>query len=288
MTLWLDMLGSQTRYLQTPSYGKTRILEAGMDNPDKLIFLHGVGGHAEAYSRNIVPLSDRFHCIAYDYPGHGLSAKINMQYTPQVLVDHLRELLDTLGIERANLSGESLGGWVSGLFATRYPQRVKRLMLNTAAGLPILTEQGRKDLQDLVDLTSRATTQGPPTYDSVQKRMQWLFHPDNYGMISDELINTRLACYTQPGMKEVAPKVLGIIAMHDDHLIPLHEIQCETLFLWTRDNPVHDIDCAKSSATQIPGSQLYIMQAPAAHWPQYEAPEEFNRVTGDFFATGSI
>lgn len=288
MSLWLDMMGAQTRFVETPSYGKTRIFEAGMENPEKLLFLHGVGGHAEAYARNIVPLSDHFHCIAYDYPGHGLSDKINMTYTPQVLVDHLRELLDTFGIEQANLSGESLGGWVSGLFATIYPQRVKRLMLNTAAGLPIITEQGRRDLADLVELTSKATTQGPPTFESVQKRMEWLFHPDNYSMITEELVNTRLTCYTQPGMKEVAPKVLAIIGMHDDHLIPLDKVQCETLFLWTKDNPVHDIDCAKNSSAQIPGSQLYVMEAPAAHWPQYEAPEEFNKVTRQFFTTGTI
>jgi len=64
-----------------------------------------------------------------------------------LLVEHLAQLMDALGLEKANLSGESLGGWVAGLFAAQHPERVERLMLNTAAGLPILTDQGRNDIQ---------------------------------------------------------------------------------------------------------------------------------------------
>ena len=56
-------------------YGKTRIVEAGKGNKETLIFLHGVGGHCEAYAKNVVTLSDEFHVVAYDYVGHGLSDK---------------------------------------------------------------------------------------------------------------------------------------------------------------------------------------------------------------------
>lgn len=290
MSLWLDFMGSEIRYIETPNYGKTRIAEAGRGNKETIIFLHGVGGHLEAYAKNIVALSDRFHVIAYDYISHGLSDRLpDIEYTPLVFVDHLRELMDSMGIDKANLSGESMGGWVSGLFAVKYPERVHRLNFNTAAGLPIITEKGRKELQDLVDLTAKATTQGPPSFDSIKNRMKWLFHPANHdSMITDELVNTRLTCYSQAGSKETAPKVLAMIGMHDDFLIPMEKIKAETLFLWTEDNPCHDIECAKNSAAKIPGSQLYIMKKDSAHWPQYESPEEFNKVARQFFSTGKI
>ena len=174
------------------------------------------------------------------------------------------------------------------MFAAAHPERVQRLILNTSAGLPILTDKGRQDLQDLINLSRKAATQGPPSYDSILNRMKWLFHPQNHHMISDELVNTRLRFYSQPMMKDIAPRVLAMISMHDDYLIPLEQIRAETLFLWTTDNPVHDVETARRSAAQVPGAKLYVIKADAAHWPQYEAPEEFNGVVARFLASGEI
>lgn len=288
MSLWLDMLGTTIRFVETESFGTTRIAEAGMEHDKTLLFMHGIGGHLEAYARNIAALSDEFHTVAYDYVGHGLSNKMEMDYSPLVLVEHLAELMDALQIERAHLCGESLGGWVAGHFARLYPQRIDRLILNTSAGLPIITDKGRAELQDLIDLSRKATGHGPPTYESIENRMKWLFHPNNHHMISDELINTRLTLYSQPVMKDVAPRVLAMIPAHDDFLIPLAEIKCDTLFLWTEDNPVQDVETARRSSAQVPGSLLYVMKKDSAHWPQYEAPEEFNRVVRQFLADGTI
>ncbi len=288
MSLWLDMLGTTIRSVDTPTFGATRIAEAGQTRGETVIFLHGIGGHLEAYAKNLVPLADRFHTIAYDYVGHGLSNKVVMDYSPLVLVDHLVELMDALGIERAHLCGESLGGWTAGHFAGLHPERIGRLILNTSAGIPIVTDKGRAEQQELIDLSRKATGSGPPTMESIENRMKWLFHPNNHHMISEELVKTRLTFYSQPIMKDVAPRVLAMIPMHDDFLIPLDRIACDTLFLWTRDNPVHDVETARRSSAQVAGSLLYVMAADAAHWPQYEAPEEFNDVVRRFLTTGQI
>ncbi|MCP5200259.1 MAG: alpha/beta fold hydrolase [Gammaproteobacteria bacterium] len=288
MSLWLDLLGATIRTVDTKTWGATRVAEAGLEHPETVIFLHGIGGHLEAYAKNVVALADRFHTVAYDYIGHGLSAKPVIDYSPLVLVQHLAELMDALGLERAHLCGESLGGWTSGLFAVHHPGRVGRLILNTAAGLPIVTEQGRRDIAELIALSAKAATQGPPTYASILARMQWLFHPDNHAMISEELVDTRLRFYSQAAMRDVAPRVLAMIAMHDDYLIPLEDIRAETLFLWTEDNPVHDVATARAGAARVPGARLYVMQAASAHWPQYEAPQEFNDVVGRFLASGAV
>jgi HOMODA hydrolase len=285
MSLWLDLLGAEIRFVDTPSFGRVRIAEAGRGK-EPLLFLHGIGGHLEAYAKNVVPLAADFHTIAYDYVGHGLSA-LRPFDSPLVLVEHLQELLNVLGIQQANLSGESLGGWVSGHFAVRHPQRVKRIMLNTAAGIPIATEKGRADLEALKALSAK-NVQQTPTTESVRARMHWLFHPKNHGMVDDELVGTRLRFYLQPEMREVMPKVLSMIPRHDEFLIPLERVQCETLFLWTADNPVHDVESARRACAQVARGQFYLMKSDAAHWPQYEAAEEFNAVTRKFFATGRI
>jgi HOMODA hydrolase len=286
MSLWLDLLGAEIRFVDTPTFGKIRVAEAGRGN-EPLIFLHGIGGHLEAYAKNVVPLADRFHTVAFDYVGHGLSEKKVLDYTPLTFVDQLGELLDALGMARVHLSGESLGGWVTALFAARHPERVHRIMLNTTAGIPILTEKGRTDLENLKALSQKSVGQ-TPTLESVRARMAWLFHRNHQHLLTDELVRTRLRFYEQPAQREVAPRILGLIGRHDDFLIPLEKIRCETLFLWTLDNPVHDVECARQACARVARGQLYVMKGDSAHWPQYEAAEEFNEVTRRFFTSGTI
>jgi pimeloyl-ACP methyl ester carboxylesterase len=287
MSLWLDFFGAEIRYVDTPGFGRIRIAEAGRGHAETIVFQHGMNGHLEAYAKNLMALSDQFHVIAFDYVGHGLSDKTIDVYNPLVLAEQLRELMDALGLASAHLSGESLGGWVSGLFAAKYPQRVRRLMLNTAAGIPVISEKGQQDLQTFMEL-NRRNVDTVPSRASVLARMQWLMHPSNHHLLHDELVDLRLRIYLAPQTRRVAPTINAMIARHDDYLIPLRELQCETLLLWTQDNPIHDVAAARSAAAQVPQAQVYLMQADAAHWPQYEAPDEFNAVARTFFATGQL
>jgi pimeloyl-ACP methyl ester carboxylesterase len=263
MSLWIDMLGTEIRFVQTKSFGRIRIAEAGDKSAPAIIFQHGINGHLEAYAKNLIPLSSEFRVIAFDYVGHGLSDKPVLEYSPHLLVEQLAELMDALDLQRAHLSGESLGGWVSGLFAAKYPHRVDKLMLNTAAGLPVVSEKGKADLQNLMALNAR-NVNNVPTPESVR-------------------LDLRLGIYLRPDTRVVAPIINAIISRHDDYLIPLDKIACPTLFLWTLDNPIHDLETARASQARIPGSELYVMEGDSAHWPQYEAPDEFNEVAARFF-----
>jgi pimeloyl-ACP methyl ester carboxylesterase len=287
MSLWLDFLGTQVRYVATPTYGRIRIAEAGMGNKDVIIFQHGLNGHLEAYAKNLNALSDQFHVIALDYVGHGLSDKKVSEYNPDVFADQLRETMDVLKIERAHLSGESLGGWVSGLFAAKYPQRVGRLMLNTAGGIPVVSAKGKQDMANFMAL-NKANVDAVPNRQSVTARMQWLMHPNNHHLLVEELIDLRLAIYLRPDTRAVAPKINAVIQRHDDFLIPLEKLQCPTLFLWTADNPIHDLEAGRSAAAKVKDSQFYLMKGDSAHWPQYEQPQEFNAVARSFFTSGRL
>ncbi len=282
MSLWLDMLGTEIRFVQTRNFGRIRIAEAGDPNAETILFQHGINGHLEAYAKNLIALSADFHVVAFDYVGHGLSDKPQLEYTPPLLAEQLGELMDALGLESAHLSGESLGGWVSALFAIKYPQRVKRLMLNTAGGLPVVSAKGKADLQNLISLNER-NVNNVPTEQSVKARLEWLMHENNRHLVNEELIALRLGIYLRPETRAVAPTINRIINRHDEFLIPVERLTCPTLFLWTLDNPIHDLETARAAVARVPDSQLYIMRGDAAHWPQYEVPAEFDRVTREFF-----
>lgn len=292
MTIWLDFLGAEIRYVELPTYGRTRIAEAGKGKAETLILMHGIGGHLEAYAKNVVALGEHYHVVAFDYVGHGLSAKkTDIDYSIADYVEQLRELMDALDIQRAHISGESLGGVVAGAFAVRYPQRIRRAVLNTTGGIPVVSAQGRDDLKKLAELSERSFGQAP-SFESIRARMQWLLYEGNWHLLSDELIATRLAFYASAGYQQCAPLIYARLKKVKEggtpDMIELEKVQCETLLLWTTHNPIHDVAAAESALPRLPRGQLYVMQTAAGHWPQYEDPAEFNAVLLKFLASGQL
>jgi HOMODA hydrolase len=293
LSIWLDLFGAEVRYIDTPSFGRTRIIEAGRGKPQALVLLHGIGGHAEAYSKNVLPLAEHYHVVAFDAVGHGLSAKpTDIKYGMGDYAQQLGELMDALGIERAHLSGESLGGAISSYFANQYPARVQRLVLNTTAAIPIVTEQGHRDLENLAELSNR-TTGKPASEETVRARIEWLIYKDNWHLITDELVQNRLAIYSREDYRRSAPLVFARLnqkkpAESGKHegMIDLEALSCETLLFWTKHNPVHDVPAAEAALKRLRKGSLYVMKGEAAHWPQYEHPDEFNTVIHKFLETG--
>ena len=111
----------------------TRVLEAG--SGPALVLSNGMTGHLECYARTIRALASDFRVICHDSIGHGFTDKPNERYTLPLYSKQLLGLLNALGIERALLSGESLGAWMSAWFASEHPERVERLVLNTPGNI---------------------------------------------------------------------------------------------------------------------------------------------------------
>jgi Predicted hydrolases or acyltransferases (alpha/beta hydrolase superfamily) len=241
----------------------------------------------------VVALGKDFHVVAMDFVGHGLSEKrTDIDYVPSTYAALVAEVMDVLGIERAHVHGESLGGWVGGMFAARYPQRIKRLVLNTTAGIPVMSDKGREEMRELDELNKRNFGK-PPTAESVRLRMQWLLHESNWHLLDDELIGSRLTLYRQPEFQKSASLVFSLLDRNEElaernEFLPVEALQCDTLFFWTRYNPVHDLVAAEAACARNARAKLYVMKADAGHWPQYEWPEEFNAVVTHYLKTGEV
>ena len=258
---------------------RTRTITAGTG--PVLIFLHGTGGHAEAYLRNIEEHAKHFCVHAIDMVGHGYSDMPAIDYGPQDYVDQLRAFIDAIGADKVSISGESLGAQVAAWFALQYPDRVNKIVMNTGMLLPPDAE-GRKDLEDLLERSRKAT--GTPDRDAIYARLRWLVHEDH--SVTDELVTARKQIYDQPGRAAVIRKIAeqSIGALLDPKIAEtwnnpelLTKLPCPTLVLWTRYNPGQLVPLAEEGAALIPNSELVVLEN-SAHWPQWEEPEEFNRV----------
>lgn len=259
---------------------RTRVLQAG-SGPD-LILLHGTGGHLEAYARNIAGLAEGFRVTAYDMVGHGWSATPNRHYTIDVLSEHLLGLMNTLGIDCAHLSGESLGGWVVAWTAAHQPDRVKRLVLNTPGNIGNKPEV----MARMRDSTMAAVLD--PSDETVRKRVEFLFHHKE--MVTDELVNMRRAVYSRPGFVEA---ISNTLVLQDPDIRKdfawnptwVGQITAPTLLLWTDNDPTGGLDEADLLLSWLPDAHLQVI-TDAGHWPQWEKVDAYLHAHRSFLLDG--
>ena len=170
-SIWTDLQGVAFEQAYVDVDGvRTRYLRAGRKGALALIFIHGTGGHAEAYVRNLAAHGEHFDVYAIDMLGHGFTGKPDRPYLIDDYVAHLRGFLDKMGLDRASLSGESLGGWVAAHFAVVHPERVAKLVLNTASGDKV----NREALARLRVLSVEAIED--PSYERIKGRLEWLMY----------------------------------------------------------------------------------------------------------------
>ena len=278
-SVWSDLQGVPfvQGYLDAGGI-RTRYLHAGDENSPPLILLHGSGGHAEAYVRNLEAHADHFSTWSIDMLGHGYTDKPGHPLEIRHYVDHLLAFLDAIGVERAHLSGESLGGWVVSRVAADHPAKVDRLVLNTAGG-----SQADPEVMKRIVTLSMAAAENP-TWETVQARIKWLMADKSKSY--DDLVASRQRVYRQPGFVSA---MRDIMALQDPEIRARNlmsandygSIAAPTLVLWTSDDPTADVTEGSRIASMIPGARFEVM-AGCGHWPQYEDTKTFDRLHIDF------
>jgi len=278
-TIWCELVGEPFSAAYADAGGiQTRYVEAGSGRA--VILLHGRGGHLENWSKNIIPLSRRFHVVALDMVGHGFSDKPQMDYTISAYASHVGAFLSALSLRSASIVGQSLGGWVAAWLAICRPELVQKLVLVNCNGFRPIPADIVKKIRE----SSMAAVEHH-SMESMRARLRPLVLDQN--LITEELVGIRLEIYRQPEMKRIMNCVMGAELepgrQKEFELTPerLSKITAPTLITWTTHDPLCPWEEADRHRRYIPRSEFCLLRD-CAHWPQYERAEEFNRVVTEF------
>ena len=123
------------RYIPT-SFGRTYVLEAGDPEKPAAVLVHGSCSSSISWLGDIPALLDQYHVFAVDIVGDaGNSEENRLDQHTEEFPKWLKEVLEGLDIREAVLIGNSLGGWISLQFASRFPERTSKLVLIAASGI---------------------------------------------------------------------------------------------------------------------------------------------------------
>jgi len=126
------MENPEDRYVKVGQIN-TRYWVLGQGSP--LLLIHGLGASCEYWRYNVKAPSQGCRVYAFDLPGFGHSDKRIEDLSLSFAAEFVAAFLDSQGVERASLVGNSLGGAVSLQFAVQYPHRLEKLVLVTSGGL---------------------------------------------------------------------------------------------------------------------------------------------------------
>lgn len=242
-----------------------------------VLMLHGSGPGVSAWAnwRLVMPqLAERARVIAPDMAGFGYTERRpDLRYDMDTWVAQAVGMLDALGIERADLVGNSFGGGLALQVAIRHPHRIRRLVLMGSVGV-------RFDITPALDAVWGYT----PSIETMRGLLD-LFAYDR-SLANDELAKLRYEASIRPGFQESfaamfpAPRQRWVDAMASN-VEDIKALPHETLVIHGREDQVIPLDTSLTLAQWIPNAQLHVY-GKCGHWTQIEHAARFARLVGDF------
>jgi pimeloyl-ACP methyl ester carboxylesterase len=248
---------------------------------EPLVLIPYLAADQACYAFQVAEYAKHFTCFSVDLRGAGLTSKPDGTYTTELFADDVAAFMQAAGIDRAHVSGLSLGAATGMWLAAKYPERVKSLSLHSAwpASDPYLkaaVEGWRVMAQGLGSVTDMV----------IKGIFPWCFTPELYAA-KPEYIDA-LADFVRG---RPMPPVDAFLRQSDavishDATAQLERIQAPTQVTFGRHDAVTSTRFAGPLTSAISGSELVIFED-CSHAPIYENVEDFNKRTVDFLVRNS-
>ena len=240
-----------------------------------VVLLHGLGSRKEDWLPVLDPMAQKYRLLVPDQIGFGKSDKPLLDYSIQTYVDFLNEFFRQLKVEKASLVGESLGGWIAGLYVAEigggaHLIPVEKLVLVDAAGL-----KQDKPIPDL-NPSSLAAMRG--MMEAVLYDTSWLSEDALRKIFTD-----KLAVHDGYTVRSI----LGNPALATERLDErLGSIKVPTLVTWGKQDKLLPIASGERYAAGIAGAKLISFDK-CGHVPAIEKTEEFLAAVTSFLGGAS-
>ncbi|MFH1321109.1 MAG: alpha/beta hydrolase [Bacteroidota bacterium] len=248
-----------------------------------LLLLHGALSSLHTFDSWTQELSNDFRIIRLDLPGFGLTGHItNAEYTKSVYMTCLQTLLNELQVERCNIAGSSLGGWIAWEFALEYPERINKMILIDAAGYI-----KRKDYPLPFKMAQTPFINKFIKYVATRKLIERFLKEVYYDQqkITEELIERYYELFLMDGNQEAFITIAN--TKFDRNTDAIKNIKSPTLILWGEADTWVPVEHGYRFKNDIPNSTL-ILYENVGHVPMDEIPEQSAMDVKSFLLSNTV
>ncbi|HEX7184715.1 MAG TPA: alpha/beta hydrolase [Thermoanaerobaculia bacterium] len=253
------------------------IEQAGQGEP--VILIHGFGASTYAWRKVLPTLAESFRAVAVDLNGFGYTQRPRSpeSYTREGQGKLVLDVMDDLGIERAHFVGHSYGGGITLWIASRYPERVRSMVLVDSSA-PTYANDRRSRMAALKPVTSlflRSFALRPAT---VRKSLLRSFYDDS--LVTPELVQ---AYYERLSIEGATDAYYGLTAPlpSSTDKVELEKIDVPALIVWGENDLVISAAAGKRAADRMPRAR-FVAFPETGHIPMEERPEELLRIMVPF------
>jgi len=260
---------------------KTHYLEAG--EGETILLIHG-GGLASCgevnYGDVIGPLSKNFHVLALDIVGYGLTSGRGPQdFSNEAQGKFILKFLDTLGVKKTHLAGNSNGGWMVEFVAHERPDLVDKLVIiNSLNGSPPIANPKVKPI-------TYVFPDGPITRELVEERERKLYL--NHDLVTDERIELVYQIMLRnfefaKKRWEARPPKGGRLLYRGKHIGEYaDQLTMPVLLTWGRDDTGATLEAGLYLYEKLPNAEMHIFSH-ARHHVMTEQRDRWVKVVTDF------
>lgn len=243
-----------------------------------VMLIHGFSSNKDTWLRFADYLPEDYHVIAPDLAGHGDSSTAE-SYDLELQADRLHVLAGKLGIEQFHIVGNSMGGAISTIYATKYPSQLKSLTLMDAAGL-----DGKNKSEYFTILETGTNPLIATDKDSFEFRMDMVMAqppilpwPIRPALVRDTVARAELNYEIFDDMIATRERLSGDTYKQ----IIKTAVEMPTLIMWGEQDRVLDVSAVDTFKTVIPQAKVEIFKG-VGHLPMLEIPKDSAHALADF------
>jgi pimeloyl-ACP methyl ester carboxylesterase len=254
-----------------------------------VVLIHGMVNSSRHWQDVAERLAGSYRVVAPDLIGHGDAATPRGDYSLGAHAASIRDLLTTIGVERATIVGHSLGGGVAMQFFYQFPQRTERLVLISSGGLgrdvsPMLRGAALPGVSPLLRLAAQ-----PRLVEAIAGTASWMRDRGNAKGVYLEAVARALRPLQEPGARRAFLQTLrAVIDVHGQHVSARDRLyllgEMATLIVWGERDRTIPLRHGREAEEAIPRCRFETLSR-AAHFPHLEDPEGLAAVLDDFIAT---
>jgi pimeloyl-ACP methyl ester carboxylesterase len=246
-----------------------------------VICIHGAGPGASAESNfklNAPAFAEKFRVILYDMPQYGKSDRVvltepRLKYNARIL----NGFMGALGVDKAHIVGNSMGGQVAMKLGIDFPDRLTRVVIIGSGGM---TSVFAPSPVEGVKMIARYYKGNGPSREKLRELLQTILYDSS--LLTEETFEERYQASIDPATVELFGKRQG--EMPRENLGPdLHKLKAKLLAIWGMDDRFGALDVGLQITRTVPDGQMHIFTR-CGHWAQVEHAAEFNRLVVDFLA----
>jgi pimeloyl-ACP methyl ester carboxylesterase len=256
---------------------KLHYQELGSGAP--LICIHGAGPGASAESNfklNAGPFSEKFRVVLYDMPQYGKSDKVvltepRLKYNARIL----NGFMAALGIDKAHIVGNSMGGQVAMKLGLDYPERLTKVVIIGSTPIPPIFAPFPVEGIKMIARYYKGTG---PSREKLRDLLQTIVYDSSF--LTDEIFEERYKASTDPETVELFGKKQGEIP-RENLIADLPKLKAKLLAVWGMDDRFGALDVGLQLTRMVPDARMHIFTK-CGHWAQVEHADAFNRLVLDF------